>query len=76
MTKKSRKTLFKIQPQSGEATSQIFIIFRLSPFHLNQERKLVYALWQNHMRYSISFVGNVRFYLVILFPNYRAVLKV
>ena len=48
---KIRKNLFKIQPQSREITSQISIIFRLPPFHLKQERKWVYALWQNHMGY-------------------------
>ena len=53
---KIRKNLFKIQPQSREITSQIFIIFRLPPFHSKQEQKLVYALWQNHMRYFNRFL--------------------
>ena len=55
-TKKKKKKKKK------NITSQIFVIFRLPPFHLKQERKSVFTLWQNHMRYFNRFLGNVRFY--------------
>ena len=53
---KSEKNLFKIRPQYCEITSQIFIIFRLPPFHLKQERKLVYAIMTKHHAIFQSFL--------------------
>ena len=54
-------------------------IFRLPPFHLKQERKLMYALLQNNMRHFDRFVGNFRFFYSFmtgnLIPNYGGVLK-
>ena len=60
---KIRKIIFKIQPQSREITSQIFIIFRLPPFHLKQRTNIdvctvakPYAIFQSFLLEMIGLI--------------------
>ena len=54
---KNRKHLFKIQLQSPEI-SQIFVIFRLPPFHLKQERNVAKpcAIFQSFLLEMLGFI--------------------